>query len=495
MKRKIKYSLMGIGALAVCVIPLSTVLSCTQSSTSSDESTTGSFATNSVVAISHLDPFDITNADGTNILNDIALNINGYSSDNLVNTINNANIWKNYGISSVATWNYSDTGELEGIGTDLGLASGTLTKDNGTAGFLAMPSWLQRNNSLLVADLFSNVLNYISGSISMENFLGQANSSNTGSLGMFKLLYLNNESSFSGSAFQTFANALSNPLKSTNGSGVTYYLRPAYIFYSVGTPNNSSDPNATSKPSFNNAPYYGSSQSFRNLPYDSILASYMPSVPSKGTASKVENGATTNFNDNIAVSIVYHLRIVYEYYYEVNHTLVNLAQTPSIRVNGGNYDNPYYQRYFLLNLNPIYVALQNLGRGGSGDSTSIDQTNYAALNYYGNTNPFFTTNSVQYNWIQSNGTTLVSNQPSDTSGSNAYLSFLSSPASAWCFDSRSINSLYTMQQQAEQQAKLFYTLNQNYQKDISAINISSQDISLINSYFLSGDPKSSVTYN
>lgn len=537
MKKKVKYSLMGLVAASAIIIPVITVVSCAE--------ITKNAATNTYFAFSTVDAFsgNATNSE----INAIALGKNELNSK-AINTVNNSN-----NLTSVTSWYYSDTGALNGItGTGaIGFQHNALNDNNGTKKSLNVPAWLQQNNISLIQQLFTSVLNYLVGPVSLTNYLGQkileANGTSEGVLRMVlangnfntssnqlgsgintKNLYTNltatNPNDKSDSInIHSFAWNLIHPTQSSNMQ-TTYYLYPTDIFYNVTNSNvqTSKNGNGITADWLSSTATGGGDN---NSNYKSLLASYMPATPDENkniSSSLKDNGSSIDYNNQISVAEVKNISIVFEFYcssadthnYTTNQP-INATQTQNpTSIDGVNYPeingkqlnfNPFYEKYFVLNINPIYVSLQNIGVGLkqaqsyekassklNAKNPEVDLQNYAALNYFdslnvvnnelGNSNL-----AVQYNVVNKEMNKLICTHPAYHEQNNNYVKYYSSPAASWCFSNipanndlfseKTISNLYEMQQVINSQALMFEkiasisintTLSEMYPSDVIA---------------------------
>lgn len=501
---------MGAGIVSVIAIPTLSVISCAEIQKNAE--------TNYYSAFSVPESALTTNGNiSPTLLNEIALGLDGYKQGNLASAIDSSS-----DITSVTNWNFSKTGTMSSLG-NLGFTD-SLNKDNGVTSNLNAPDWLKQNNAIIVSQLFTSLLNYLVGPISLTNYLGQEVLEYSGSSsGMLRMLYGSSQTSSSKSIENDFINSLLHITQSSNET-TTYYLYPTDIFYSVSKSNintatywNSQNPTNSSSASNSvnktdmatstsststsnsgsstsgttNSQNSGSSGSVVN--YSSLLASYMPLTPSSNAENKtqVSNGKSVKYDNDISVAEISNIQIVFEYYCSSSSTKdqtstvpINCTQTQNFSNDDISYPyfspdkNPYYQKYFVLNINPIDVTLQNIGLGTSSSKTSsssssskssktqdVNLDNYAALNYYGSLNELNyyqqgnTNYNIQYNEISSNGQELISSHPSySSSASQNYLEYWQTAAASWCFNSSSINTLYQLQQEINKQANLFYTI-------------------------------------
>lgn len=520
MNKKLKYGLMGLVGLAAVIIPISAVVSCSEITRYSATNSYSAFSYTPSTAIGSNSPIS------ESTIETIALN-----GDNLRKQYKLVDSLSKNSLASVTTWYYSNTGSLSGLG-NIGTTSDYLNGNNGVVSKLNAPAWLQQNNSILVSKLFTSVLNYITGPVSLVNYLGQSDLHDSDSYGLFKLFYYyyQNRGEITNSSFENFFKALMYPTQSSNME-TTYYLYPTYIFYTVGsstfnsnylyassTNSNISNRNSDQDKSSNSSNSSISSSNKSSAQYDSLLASYMPSTPSSHISSSngsyAENGKTISYDGNISVAKISNIQIVYEYYcsstaedkYTENQPL-NATQNDNFANNKISYPagystNPYYHKYFVLNINPIDVSLQNLGTGSSSStktssndttsknyvlassdstSSSINTDNYAALNYFGNTNEFDTSNVVQYNWISQDEKILESKHYNNVS--YPQYSYFTAPASSWCFDNPNITSLYLMQQTITSQAELFSRINKYFSHQDEVDTSLTSDLNTIKHYF------------
>ena len=544
ISKKWKYALIGIGVTAMVTIPAVSVVSCAE--------IVKNTATNSYIALSTVNAYSV-NDNGTGsssenqVINDVAMGDLFGNTDGIRGAISTS---KYSNLSSVTSWNYNENGQLEGLTAASGTATigykKGLSKNNGINENLKAPDWLQQNNSLIVQQLFTSVLNFLVGPITLYNYLGQQilewSGTSAGTLRMLTGLanygdqypLMTNPNNPSQTAKQnaalkkqldslglttnseyenpfdlftdmqgyapngqtpvdigSFANDLIHPWQSQDGQS-TFYLFPTDIFYHVGKANlGQTATNLWVDESGNSK-------------YSSLLASYMPATPNSKQYETADNGKSVDYGDVyttdkdgkkelessnwISVAKVSDIKIVFEFYassaansnYQSNQpinctitrNIDGLADLTNPQINGNSLSyNPFYERYFVLNLNPIYVSLQNIGLGKSTSSATqsdkdqtgaVDLTNYAALNYYSSQNllSYYSSektsySNVVYNCINKDGTKLISTHPGFQDANNDYINYYNTASGSWCFSNDSINNLYAMQQQVNAQALLF----------------------------------------
>lgn len=513
MKKRTKYWLMGAGISIGALIPVLAVVSCSEITRNS--------TTNTYYAFSAFSGKDIS----ASTINDVAMNEMG--SSNIVSKIGTGNYSS---LSSVTSWYIKDTGSTTGMvnSTGLGYKNG-LNSNNGTASSIGADAWLQQDNATIVEELFTSLLNFFVSNRPSTNYLGQTTLENSGtSYGLLRLLSeagvteagLNSSLSNNGVDLGTFAQDLESVASSSNGQ-TSYYLFPTDVFYTT-----------TSSNVKTNATYWNTTNG--NSKYDSLLASYMPDkIASNISGDTPANGATENYDGQISVAKVEDIKIVFEFYcsapysdYTTNQP-INCTQTPTKdfdlhngvvsypEINGKQLDyNPYYGEYFVLNLNPILVSLQNIGLGKastSSDSSSssssssddpVNLTDYAALNYYGSLNaPYYALDDTKlqifYNEVTDDSLTKIAVKYDTSSLSYEY--YYHTPAAAWCFCTNSyvysqyptISNIYQMQQDINAQAKFYSTANTNG----TSTKLSSNDISAILSFLNSSGTLNNQTYN
>ena len=528
ISKKWKYALIGLGVAAVAIIPAVSVVSCAEITKNS--------ATNSYIALSTVNAYSV-NDNGTGsssenqVINDVAMGDLFGNTDGMRGAISNS---KYSNLSSVTSWSYNESGKLEGLTATSGTATigykKGLSKNNGINSNLNAPDWLQQNNSLIVQQLFTSLLNFLIGPITLYNYLGQQilewSGTSAGTLRMltglaqygnsYPLLtnpnnpdltskqndalkqVLNSIGLNSAAEYKnpfdlftdmqgyapkgdtpvdigSFASDLVHPWLSQDGQS-TFYLYPTDIFYHVQKA--SLDQTATN---------LWVDQS-GNSKYSSLLASYLPAKVNKNVAETMDNGKSVKYNNDISVAKVSDIKIVFEFYassasnsnYQssqpinctITKNIAGLADLTNPQINGNSLSyNPFYSRYFVLNLNPIYVSMQNVGLGKSTSSTTksdkastgaVDLTNYAALNYYSSQNllDYYSSeetsyNNVVYNCINKDGTKLISTHPGFQDANNDYINYYNTAAAAWCFSNDDIKNLYEMQQQINTQALFF----------------------------------------
>lgn len=508
MKRKIKYWLMGAGLTIGTLVPILSVVSCSEITRNS--------ATNSYYAFSTTSAISGSNVSNSTI-NDVAMNNIDTQKGGIVSQLGTGSYAN---LSSVTSWYFSDAGTVEGVAGTKGLGYvGGLNTSNGTPTsstntLSSTPSWLQQNNAYIVQQLFSSLLNYLVGTISVRNYLGQntLEASDT-SWGLLRLLLDDDNSitsnnlstSLMGSENKVNIGSFAQNLRSVTQSSdkqTSYYLFPTDIFYNVTT--------STIK---TNATYWNTTTG--NSKYSSLLASYMPTtIASNTTGTAPSVGKSETYDGQISVAKVQDIQIVFEFYcsapyadYTSNQP-INCTQTKNIDLHNGtvsypeidgkqlNY-NPYYGKYYVLNINPIDVSLQNIGvvkssksdsssssttavLASSSSSSSSDKTvnldNYAALNYYGslnesNYNVNSTDQEIYYNQVNSDLTKLSAMYNTD---SYDYQYYYHTPAASWCFDNSTITNLYNMQQQIDAQAKFYFDTNANVTSNTGYITSTEQ---------------------
>lgn len=544
ISKKWKYALIGLGVAAVVTIPAVSVVSCAEIVKNS--------ATNSYIALSTVNAYSVNNNGTGNssedqIINDVAMGDLFGNTGGMRAAISNS---KYSNLSSVTSWNYSESGKLTGLSSTSGTATigykKGLSDNNGINSNLNAPDWLQQNNSLIVQQLFTSLLNFLVGPITLYNYLGQQilewSGTSAGTLRMltglasyqtqYPLLtnpnnpnltnkqndalkqVLNSIGLNSASEYEnpfdlftdmqgyapkgdtpvdigSFASDLVHPWQSQDGQS-TFYLYPTDIFYHV----QKADLGQTSTNLW--------VDQSGNSKYSSLLAAYMPATPNTKQYESADNGKSIAYGDVyktdkdgkkelvssnwISVAKVSNIKIVFEFYassannsdYQSNQP-INCTITKNINgvadltnplINGNNLAyNPFYERYFVLNLNPIYVALQNVGLGKSTSSATqadksksgaVDLTNYAALNYYSSQNllAYYSSeqtsfSNVAYNCINKDGTELISTHPGFQDANNDYINYYNTAAGSWCFSNDQIKNLYGMQQQVNNQALFF----------------------------------------
>ncbi|MBO6095009.1 hypothetical protein J6P11_03215 [bacterium] len=194
----------------------------------------------------------------------------------------------------------------------------------------------------------------------------------------------------------------------------------------------------------------------------------MPATPDENkniSSSLKNNGSSIDYNNQISVAEVKNISIIFEFYcssadthnYTTNQP-INATQTQNpTSIDGVNYPeingkqlnfNPFYEKYFVLNINPIYVSLQNIGVGLkqaqsyekassklNAKNPEVDLQNYAALNYFdslnvvnnelGNSNL-----AVQYNVVNKEMNKLICTHPAYHEQNNNYVKYYSSPAAS-----------------------------------------------------------------
>ena len=547
ISKKWKYALIGLGVAAIVTIPAVSVVSCAEIVKNS--------ATNSYIALSTVNAYSV-NDNGTGsssedqVINDVAMGDLFGDTKGMRNAISQS---KYSNLSSVTSWDYTESGQLQGLSstsgdTTIGYKKG-LSDNNGINANLSAPDWLQQNNSLIVQQLFTSVLNFLVGPITLYNYLGQQilewSGTSAGTLRMltglasygseYPLLTnpnnpdqsskqndalkqaLNSIGLSSASQYKnpfdlftdmqgyapkndtpvdigSFANDLVHPWQSQDGQS-TFYLYPTDIFYHVQK--------ATLGQTSTNLWVDQSG----NSKYSSLLAAYMPATPNTKQYETADNGKSVDYGDVyttnkdgkkelsssnwISVAKVSDIKIVFEFYgssasnsnYQSNQpinctitkNIDGLADLTNPLINGNALSyNPFYERYFVLNLNPIYVSLQNVGLGKSTSTATqadksgtgaVDLTNYAALNYYDSQNllAYYSSektsfSNVVYNCINKDGTKLISTHPSFQDANNDYINYYNTAAGAWCFSNNQISNLYDMQQQVNSQALFFEQL-------------------------------------
>ena len=527
ISKKWKYALLGLGVAAIVIIPTVSVVSCAEIVKNS--------ATNNYSAFSTVNAYSV-NDNGTgsssedSVINKVALGGLLDNADGIRGAISKDEFSN---LSSVTSWSYNENGELEGLasssGNTIGYKKG-LSDNSGITSSLDAPDWLQQNNTLIVQQLFTSLLNYLVGPITLYNYLGQQilewSGTSAGTLRMLTgMANGGQQPSLSGYDVTTgatktvpndqthglftdmmgyapkgqdpvnigsFANDLVHPILSKDGQ-TTYYLYPTDIFYHV----QKADLGQT-------ATNLWLDQS-GNSKYSSILAAYMPSKVGGNEGSGEANGKYVKYDDNISVAEVSGIKIVFEFYcssasnsdYQsdqpwnctMQQNITNYATTPQINGNDLSY-NPFYHRYIVLNLNPIYVSLQNIGLGKSTSKSTqenkdktgpVDLTNYAALNYYNSQNllAYYSSEksnnvTINYNCINKDGTQLISTHPGFQDANNDYVNYYNTAAAAWCFSNDQITNLYEMQQQINTQALFF---EQIASIDINSTNSNLQQIS------------------
>lgn len=529
ISKKWKYALLGLGVAAIVIIPTVSVVSCAEITKNS--------ATNNYFAFSTVNAYSV-NDNGTGsssenaVINKVALGGLLDNADGIRGAISKDEFSN---LSSVTSWSYNESGDLEGLasssGNTIGYKEG-LSDNSGINSTLNAPDWLQQNNTLIVQQLFTSLLNYLVGPITLYNYLGQQilewSGTSAGTLRMLTGMANGGEqpslSGYVGTAgsgqtktvpddqthglftdmmgyapkgqkpvnIGSFANDLVHPILSQDGQ-TTFYLYPTDIFYHVQKANLSQT--ATS---------LWVDQS-GNSKYSSILAAYMPTKISGNTGTPAANGKYVKYDSNISVAEITGIKIIFEFYcssannsnYQsdqpwnctIEPGVSNRATNPQINGDSLSY-NPFYQRYFVLNLNPIYVSLQNIGLNKSTSSSTqqnkdktgpVDLTNYAALNYFGSQNllAYYSSEkstdvTINYNCINKDGTQLISTHPGFQDTNNDYVNYYNTAAAAWCFSNDQINNLYQMQQQIDTQALFF---EQIASIDINSTNSSLQQIS------------------
>ena len=525
ISKKWKYALLGLGVAAIVTIPTVAVVSCAEITKNS--------ATNNYFAFSTVNAYSV-NDNGTgsssenNIINKVAL---GGLLDN-ANGIRGAISKSEFSnLSSVTSWSYNEDGELQGLASNRGNTIGYkegLSDNSGISSSLSAPDWLQQNNTLIVQQLFTSLLNYLVGPITLYNYLGQQilewSGTSAGTLRMLTGManggqqpslsdYVGNPSNgetqtvpndqthglftdMMGYApkgdkavnIGSFANDLVHPILSPDGQ-TSFYLYPTDIFYHV----QKADLGQTATKLW--------LDESGNSKYSSILAAYMPTEVSGNAGSGESSGKFVKYDNNISVAEVTGIKIVFEFYcssasnssYQsdqpwnctIEPGVSDYATDPQINGQNLNY-NPFYKRYFVLNLNPIYVSLQNIGLGKATSKATqqnkdktgpVDLTNYAALNYYDSQNllAFYSSEkstnvTINYNCINKDGTHLISTHPGFQDANNDYVNYYNTAAAAWCFTNDQIKNLYDMQQQINTQALFF--------EQIASIDINSTSSSL-----------------
>ncbi len=473
LNKKWKYALMGISATAVVSIPLVSVLSCAEITKNAATNTYYAYSTVSAVA----NTGNLTDSQ----INNIVLNA---PTDQEIGTSNYANI------TSITSWKFSDTGllssgDVNGTSANLNISK-TLSDNNNNIVqqlFTSLLNYVEGPTSLLnyfgqkileYADSSSGILRRLLGATNLQNWSDSFGWTPSDNVKTVANALLANQKGFENKVnIGSFASNLIHPTQSENMQ-TTYYLYPTDIFYNVTDAKNfnknttlyyqdtknydntqqvtkNSDSN---KPKSNTAIKLDATNNKKtkvSLPTQTalknLLASYMPATPAS-ELDKKPNGDAVKYDHQISVAEVHDIKIVFEFFCssaQNSHYTTNQPTNATLNQNINGKDgisypyldhkslnyNPYYHKYFVLSINPIYVSLQNIG---------TTKQSYASLNYYGSNN------LIKYNKVE--GDKLVSYHPGYSSSYFNYVKYYSSPAASWAFINPTIfknASSYTVQ--------------------------------------------------